>query len=302
MGEPPHHLADRTLEALGLAVAPREDPLVYPGAWPAESGLLDGDRLLPLTRRTFPGRVPVLAVGSNASPAQLRHKMRQYELSSPIPLVKARVTGLEIGVSAHVSALGYVSAAPFRAPGHTRELFLTWLDPAQLAAIDASEGVTRPSGAYDRVVLPSTGFRVEPEPEPEPGDPSDPYDSGDSGDSDGSGDSGGSGGSGGSLDGVHLYVNRHGVLQDGTGTPRVHPGERRLLAQLLAESAGLRKLFGSTPEEFCSRARGDLRLCAEGTRLFAREGRTTASGLEKYVRGQQTGSPGTGESLSPPWR
>ncbi|MET9567256.1 hypothetical protein [Streptomyces tauricus] len=276
MGEP-RHQADRTLEALGLAVAPREHPLVYPGAWPAESGLLDGDRLLPLTHRTFPGRVPVLAVGSNASPAQLRHKMRQYELSSPIPLEKARVTGLEIGVSAHVSALGYVSASPFRAPGHTRELFITWLDPAQLAAIDASEGVTRPSGAYDRVLLPSTGFRVEPEPS-------------------GPGELGGR-----PLDGVHLYVNRHGVLQDGTGTPREHPGERRLLTELLAESPGLRKLFGATPEEFCSRARGDLRLCAEGTRLFAREGRTTASGLEKYVRGQQTGSPGTGESLSPPW-
>ncbi|MFD0307938.1 hypothetical protein [Streptomyces sp. NPDC127119] len=276
MGEPRHRSADRTLEALGLAVAPREDPLVYPGVWPAESGLLDGDRLLPLTRRTFPGRVPVLAVGSNASPAQLRHKMRQYELSSPIPLVKARVTGLEVGVSAHVSALGYVSASPFRAPGHTRELFLTWLDPAQLAAIDASEGVTRPSGAYDRVLLPSAGFRVEPEP-------------------------GGAGEPGEALDGVHLYVNRHGVLQDGTGTPRAHPGEHRLLTELLAESPGLRKLFGSTPEEFCSRARGDLRLCAEGTRLFAREGRTTASGLEKYARGQQTGSPGTGASLSPPW-
>ncbi|MFH8470497.1 hypothetical protein [Streptomyces sp. NPDC017991] len=277
-----HHSADRTLEALGLAVAPREDPLVYPGTWPAESGLLDGDRLLPLTRRTFPGRVPVLAVGSNASPAQLRHKMRQYELSSPIPLVKARVTGLKIGVSAHVSALGYVSASPFRAPGHTRELFLTWLDPAQLAAIDASEGVTRPSGAYDRVLLPSAGFRVEPEPGG-PGAPGEPS------------------GPGAPLDGVHLYVNRHGVLRDGTGKPREHPGERRLLTELLAESTGLRKLFGATPEEFCSRARGDLRLCAEGTRLFAREGRTTASGLEKYVRGQQTGSPGTGASLSPPW-
>ncbi|MFD6292291.1 hypothetical protein [Streptomyces sp. NPDC060205] len=276
MAEPRRHPADRTLEALGLAVAPREDPLVYPGVWPAESGLLDGDRLLPLTRRTFPGREPVLAVGSNASPAQLRHKMRQYELSSPIPLVKARVTGLEIGVSAHVSALGYVSASPFRVPGHTRELFLTWLDPAQLAAIDASEGVTRPSGAYDRVLLPSNDFRVEPEPNG-PGEP------------------------GEVLDGVHLYVNRHGVLHDGTGTPREHPGERRLLTELLAESAGLRELFGPTPEEFCSRARGDLRLCAEGTRLFAREGRTTASGLEKYVRAQQTGSPGTGESLSPPW-
>ncbi|BCL32630.1 hypothetical protein GCM10017557_74890 [Streptomyces aurantiacus] len=270
---------DRTLEALGLAVAPCDHPLVYPGAWPEESGVLDGDRLLPLTRRAFPGRVPVLAVGSNVSPAQLRYKMRQYELSSPIPLVKARVTGLKIGVSAHVSVMGYMSAAPFRAPGHTRELFVTWLDPAQLAAVDASEGVTRPSGAYDRVLLPATGFRVELE-------------------------------SGELLDDVHLYVNRHGVLHDGTGTPREHPGERRLLTELLAESPELRELFGSTPEEFCSRARGAPRLCAEGTRLFARQGRTTASGLEVYVgvggagvsfvRGQQTGSPGSGESLSPP--
>ncbi|MFF3487879.1 hypothetical protein ACFYXC_32040 [Streptomyces sp. NPDC002701] len=277
----PHHPAavHPTLEGLGLDVAPRDRPLVYPGAWPEESGLLDGDRLLPLTRRTFPGRVPVLAVGSNASPAQLRHKMRQYELSSPIPLVKARVTGLRIGVSAHVSAMGYVSASPFRAPGHTRELFLTWLDPAQLAAVDASEGVTRPSGAYDRVTLPADGFRVE----PEWGEP---------------------------LDGVHLYVNRHGVLHDGTGTPRAQCGQRELLSRLLAESPRLREVFGSTPEEFCSRARGDPGLCAEGTRLFAVEGRATASGLEKYVHGagpaasfggQQTGSPGTGESLSPPW-
>lgn len=199
--------ADRTLEALGLAEAPRDHPLTYPGAWPEESGLLDGDRLLPLTGHTFPGRVPVLAVGSNACPGQLRHKMREYELSSPIPLVKARVTGLEVGVSAHVSAMGYVSASPFRAPGHTRELFLTWLDPAQLAAVDASEGVTAPTGAYDRVSLPAADVRIELE-------------------------------SGATLEGAHLYVNRRGVLHDGTGTLLRHPGERPLLTQLLGRSRG----------------------------------------------------------------
>jgi hypothetical protein len=260
---------DRTLDALGLAEAPRDDPLSYPGVWPEESGLLDGDRLLPLTRLTFPGRVPVLAVGSNACPAQLRHKMRECELSSPIPLVKVKVTGLQVGVSAHVSGMGYVSASPFRAPRHTREFFLTWLDPAQLAVVDASEGVTAPTGAYDRVPLPAADFRIELE-------------------------------SGELLDGAHLYVNRRGVLHDGTGTPRRHPGERPLLTELLAASPRLRELFGSTPEEFCSRARSDPRLCGAGTRLFAEEGWTTASGLEKYVRGQQTGSPGSGASLSPP--
>jgi hypothetical protein len=279
------HPDDRTLEALGLAEAPRDHPLSYPGAWPEESVLLDGDRLLPVTSLeglkslTFPDRVPVLAVGSNACPAQLRHKMREYEVSSPLPLVKAKVTGIEIGVSAHVSGTGYVSASPFRAPGLTRELFVTWLDPAQLAAVDASEGVTAPSGAYDRVLLPASDVPVELE-------------------------------SGEVLDGTHLYVNRRGVLHDGSGTPRRHRGQRALLAGLLAESPRLRELFGSTPEEFCARARGDRALCVRGTRLFAEEGRTTAAGLEKYVRdqvrdqthvgGQQTGSPGSGASLSPP--
>jgi hypothetical protein len=268
MAIPDHH-ADHTLEALGLAEAPRDHPLSYPGVWPEESGLLDGDRLLPLTRLRFPDRVPVLAVGSNACPAQLRHKMREYELSSPIPLVKAKVTGLEVGVSAHVSGMGYVSASPFRAAGHTRELFLTWLDPAQLAAVDASEGVTAPAGAYDRVLLPAADFRIELE-------------------------------SGAVLDGAHLYVSRRGVLHDGGGTPLRHPGERPLLTELLAGSPRLRELFGSTPEEFCSRARGNLALCGRGTRLFAELGWTTASGLEKYVCAQQSGSPGTGSSLSPP--
>ena len=38
----------RTLENLGLAEAPRENPLIYPGAWPVESGLLYQNRYLRL--------------------------------------------------------------------------------------------------------------------------------------------------------------------------------------------------------------------------------------------------------------
>ena len=55
-------MKDRTLAALGLNVVPREHPLEYPGAWPRESGLLDGDRLLPLDRWAFEDRVPVIGV------------------------------------------------------------------------------------------------------------------------------------------------------------------------------------------------------------------------------------------------
>ncbi|MYS75663.1 hypothetical protein GTY88_35370, partial [Streptomyces sp. SID5926] len=254
MSKPPGE--DRTLRALGLAGVPREEPLLYPGAWPRESGLLDGDRLLPLDRPVYDeedGRVPVLAIGSNASPAQLRHKMAEFGIDSPIPMVRSRVTGLDIGVSAHVSRMGYVSASPVGAPGTVRELFVLWLDTEQLAVIDASEGVPMAGGNFDRVWLPAPDVRVEP-------------------------------GDGSVLGGAYAYVNRHGVLHDGTGAPRRHPGAQRpLITELLHGSARLRELFGTTPEEFSARARADRRLCDRGTRLFAEEERVTASGLERYV-------------------
>jgi hypothetical protein len=264
------HRDDRTLRALGLAEAPRDHPLTYPGAWPEDSGLLTGDRLLPLDRLVHEDRTPVLAVGSNACPGQLRHKMDDFGIDSPIPMVRVRVTGLDIGVSAHVSRLGYVSASPFAAPGTVRELFVIWLDPAQLTIIDASEGVPLPDGNFRRAWLPAPEVRVEL--------------------ADGT-----------VLPGAYAYVNRRGVLRDGVGAPRRHPGRQRpLITELLAALPRLRALFGGTPEEFTERARADRRLCERGTRVFAEEKMVTASGLERYVRTQQNGSPGTGPSLAPP--
>jgi hypothetical protein len=260
---------DRTLQALGLAEVPREHPLLYPGAWPSESGLLDGDRLLPLDRLVYEDRVPVLAIGSNACPGQLRHKLDQFGITSPIPMVRTRVTGVDVGVSAHVSRMGYVSASPINAPDSVRELFVIWLDAEQLAVIDASEGVPVPGGNYDRAWLPAPDVRIEL--------------------ADGT-----------TLPGAYAYVNRHGVLHDGTGAPRTHPGQRALLIELLVGVPRFRELFGVVPEEFCARARADRRLCERGTRLFAEEKLVTASGLERYVAlsadSQQTGSPGTGWS------
>lgn len=259
-----------TLEALGLAGVPRDDPLSYPGVWPSRSGLLDGDRLLPLDRLVHPERTPVLAVGSNASPAQLRRKMALSGIRAPLPMVRARVTGIAVGVSAHVSRMGYVSASPVHVPSAVRELFVTWLDAEQLAVVDASEGVPLPGGNFRRAWLPDFVVRVELE-------------------------------DGQTLPGVYSYVNRRGVLHNGTGTPRSHPGQRALITELLLAVPRLRELFGVTPEEFVTRARADAALCEAGTLLFAEEKLVTASGLESYVRPQQTGSPGTGASLSPPW-
>ncbi|WP_405784521.1 hypothetical protein OG512_39550 [Streptomyces sp. NBC_01378] len=285
---------DRTLEALGLSEAPREHPLIYPGAWPTESGLLHQNRYLRLkamenrrlakwmveqppggfragktgdgpvplnyalmsANQTLVGdRFPVISVGSNACPAQLRHKMEGLGVSSTIPMVKARVTGIGIGVSAYVSPLGYVSSSPFHTPGLSRDLFITWLDAAQLEIVDASEGISDPDGEYDRVLLPPEDFPMALE-------------------------------SGELLGGAYLYVHRYGVLHGGSGDPRPHPGERQLLTELLSESRQLREWFGDTPEEFSSRARGNGQLCEKGTRLFADEGRLTDSGLRQYVTGE----------------
>ncbi|KUM73547.1 hypothetical protein [Streptomyces curacoi] len=262
-------MADRTLEAQGLAEAPREHPLLYPGAWPEDSCLLDGNRLLPLDRLVYDDRVPVLAVGSNGCPGQLRHKMAEFGITAPIPMVKARVTGIDVGVSAHVSRMGYVSASPFDAPAVVRELFLIWLDAEQLAVIDATEGVPLPNGNYQRAWLAAPEVRIDL--------------------ADGT-----------ALPGAFAYVNRHGVLHNGDGGPRTHPGQRALLTELLGTSARLRELFGVTPEQFVARARADALLCERGTRLLAEEKLVTVSGLEKYVRDQQTGRPGTGSSLLPP--
>ncbi|MFI7400748.1 hypothetical protein ACIBW9_09690 [Streptomyces sp. NPDC049541] len=244
--------ADHRLEVLGLAVAPRDQPLLYPGAWPTRSGLLDGDRFLPLDRLVHEDRVPVLAVGSNACPGQLRHKMDESGITSPVPMVRARVTGIDVGVSAHVSRLGYVSASPVDSPGTLRELFVTWLDAAQLAMIDASEGVPLRYGNFRRARLQEPRVRIELE-------------------------------DGTRLPGAYIYVNRRGVLRNGSGTPRRPVAQRALLSELLVGSARLRELFGVTPEEFCTRARADAGLCEQGTRVFAEEKLVTESGLERYV-------------------
>ncbi|MGJ5749706.1 hypothetical protein FB563_6053 [Streptomyces puniciscabiei] len=259
-------MTGRTLAELGLAGAPRDHPLTYPGAWPADSGLLHGDRMLPLERLVYDDRVPVLAVGSNACPGQLRHKLDEFGIDSPVPMLRSRVSGIDVGISAHVSRLGYVSASPVRSPRSLRELFVIWLDRPQLEVLDAGESHFR------RAWLPAPEVRIELP--------------------DGSG-----------LTGAYAYVNRHGVLLGGSGAPRPHPGDQRvLIGELLLDSAPLRELFGVTPEEFCARARRDPGLCARGTRLFAEHKWVTESGLEPYADGQQTGSPRTGWSLFPPLR
>ncbi|RZS43653.1 hypothetical protein EV193_102634 [Herbihabitans rhizosphaerae] len=248
--------ADRSLEALGFDRVPALDPLCYPGRAPAEPMLLHDRRLSPFT--VAPGgvgdwplagqpldsvltglgvdpitaRVPSVAVGSNASPAQLCHKLGP---SAIVPMVPVRVRGVGIGVSSHISRAGYVSASPYADPGVETTIVVAFLDAEQLAAVDATEV------HYHRVLLPHNDFRVTLR-------------------------------SGERLDGGYLYVHRRGVLADSQGTPRRLVDQPTLLSTLLAESSALRALFGDDPAGFVAAARADEALRAAGAQVFADEG------------------------------
>lgn len=130
-------------------------PAGYPWAEPVRPGLLVLDEFTEtattLSETTadeelLSGRVPVAAVGSNASPTVLRAKLGAL-LRTGLPVARATVRYLGIGHSAHVSTRGYVAAAPFRRAG-AAPVTVAWLDAAQLEAMDATE----PN--YRRVRLP----------------------------------------------------------------------------------------------------------------------------------------------------
>jgi len=121
-------------------------PSGYPWAEPARTGRLGDGGFAEGPQGDLAERVPVVAVGSNASPVVLAGKLGGL-LGPGLPMAAAEVHGLAVGHSAHVSARGYVAAAPVRAEG-VRPLTVCWFDEAQLATLDATE----PN--YRRVQLP----------------------------------------------------------------------------------------------------------------------------------------------------
>lgn len=227
---------------LNLETAPLDAPLTYPGPIPSapavlvtrdaaadiESGpqplgrwLVDGrcldDVLRNLDAAPVGARHPVVAIGSNASPAQLRRKFR--EIHPVIPMVRARVRGIIAGLSAHVSRPGYIAATPVPESGSVSELFVTWLDGTELIRLDETE----PN--YHRVRLPAR------HPVELPG--------------------------GHALDGAWMYVSRHGYLVGPVGRPRRLTGQSEVIASLLNDVPGLAEVAGSSPEEWLQRTRDE---------------------------------------------
>lgn len=146
-----------------LGPAPIEDALAYPGAIPTSSFLFTGDaiewigedgdlglgpdldrlhdRLAASGAASLERRHAVLAYGSNRSPAQLRAKFAGSGVNPVVPVLRARVAGLSVVHSCHITRYGAVPATVVVDPGADTEVAVTFLDDAQLEVIDATEPV-----------------------------------------------------------------------------------------------------------------------------------------------------------------
>ena len=196
-------------------------------------------------------RTPVLSVGSNASPAQLRRKLASAGLRTVVPMTAVRAHGLAVGVSAHVSTPGYVPATPVADPAAVSDLWVLWLDADAVRAVDGTE----PN--YQRIRVPSRyPIRLT---------------------------------TGVTVPGCRMYVSRHGCLAGSGGAPRHLTDQATLISGLLAEVPALTALAGATPTEWMRRTR-DERVRDAIRALFRATGIVRDSGLGTGEQHDRAGS------------
>ena len=249
-----------TLERLGLSR----------GVHPHLTTLLEEHNLPNMDART-----PVLAIGSNAAPAQLRHKFRDSGTTLLIPSVRARARGVRVGFASFVAAYGAIPATVYPEPAATTELFVQWLDRAQLAELDTSE-----SPLYRRVWLDAdSGVEIVLE-------------------------------TGERLSGAFAYVAVGGVLGDESGawvmaTPDgAAPDEESrwcatqadVVARVQARP-GLATVFGRTADQFPVRA---LAVPDRGTGMFADAGVVLPNTAFEALPDAMSGPPRPYRGLLPP--
>lgn len=135
--------------AAGAAGEPLARALGYPYPAHGEDFLFRDGGARPLAPdHPLDGLLPVIAVGSNRAPAQLARKFAGMDVEVPVTRLRAR--DVDVVHAAHLAGYGAVPATLAASPGTTVELWITWLDAASLAHMDATEAV---GVNYDRVAV-----------------------------------------------------------------------------------------------------------------------------------------------------
>lgn len=115
----------------------------YPFAIPGHSYLFEDGRFTRLGAADFErgDRTPVLAAGSNQSPAQLTRKFASFGPgpASRIPAQRGTLADFDVVYAAHLAGYGSVPATFQASPGTAVTVFVLWLDPAQLARMHQTE-------------------------------------------------------------------------------------------------------------------------------------------------------------------
>jgi hypothetical protein len=143
-------LGRRPCDAAAIAQA-----LGYPWARPAGSYLLRGgtvetlgaveraERERTIERFASPagGRLPVLAIGSNAAPEALERKFAHFTAAADraVLALTGRLHDFDIGVAAQPTMYGSMPATPFPSPGTAVAATLLWVTPAQFTQLAWSE-------------------------------------------------------------------------------------------------------------------------------------------------------------------
>ena len=92
-------------------------------------------------------RVPVLAAGSNQSPAQLHRKFGHLTDGDPVHAQRGVLHDFDVVYAAHLSSYGSVPATFQSSPGTEVSIFVLWLDAVQLSRMHETEG----NYTYDRL-------------------------------------------------------------------------------------------------------------------------------------------------------
>lgn len=138
----------------------------YPYRTPGRSYLYTSEAVGSLDAadgREFVARVPVIAHGSNRSPQQLARKFGSWSAAeSRIPVTRGWLADYDVVYSAHVTRYGSVAANLQHSPGARVELYVTWLDAAQVRRMHDTE-LGSETYHYGRL----TGIRLAVEGHPE---------------------------------------------------------------------------------------------------------------------------------------
>ena len=104
--------------------------LAYPFDITNHSVTLREGEAAAFTRADTAGRHPVLAYGSNQSPARLNEKFAPDQV---VPVERAWLANHDVVYSAHMAGYGSIPATLRYVPGTCVALAVTWLDDAQIA-------------------------------------------------------------------------------------------------------------------------------------------------------------------------